>query len=285
MTLNDTNRFLYASIREVIWSLAIAVILVVLVVYLFLQDIRATLIPTLAIFVSVIGTFGFMAIAGFSINLLTLFALVLAIGTVVDNAIIVVEAVQARFESGYKSSYMATNDAMGGITSAIVVSTIIFMAVFIPTSMIGGTSGTFYTQYGVLFFIRRRWACVGLVALCLVALFVLMQNTKTGFVPDEDTGTVLVSMNTPAGISLEKTNKIIRDKQARFQSLPEIEYSGGVGGMVVGTLVLLFLVPGLWMIFQSLQEKIRPASDIAEKTDWAIEAEKEYVAEQKKQKE
>lgn len=114
MTLNDTNRFLYASIREVIWSLAIAVILVVLVVYLFLQDIRATLIPTLAIFVSVIGTFGFMAIAGFSINLLTLFALVLAIGTVVDNAIIVVEAVQARFESGYKSSYMATNDAMGG---------------------------------------------------------------------------------------------------------------------------------------------------------------------------
>ena len=287
VTLNDTNRFLYASIREVIWSLAIAVILVVLVVYLFLQDIRATLIPTLAIFVSVIGTFGFMAIAGFSINLLTLFALVLAIGTVVDNAIIVVEAVQARFESGYKSSYMATNDAMGGITSAIVVSTIIFMAVFIPTSMIGGTSGTFYTQFGitmavavglsavnaltlspalcaimmrpyddetgfgarfrkaysiafnailerykngVLFFIRRRWACVGLVALCLAALFVLMQNTKTGFVPDEDTGTVLVSMNTPAGTSLEKTNKIIRDMQARFQSLPEIEYSGGVGG-------------------------------------------------------
>ena len=120
VTMSDTNRFLYASIREVGWALAVSILLVVLVVYLFLQDFKATLIPTVAIFVSVIGTFGFMAVAGFSVNLLTLFALVLAIGTVVDNAIIVVEAVQSKFDSGYKSSYMATNDAMGGITSAIV---------------------------------------------------------------------------------------------------------------------------------------------------------------------
>lgn len=305
VTLNDTNRFLYASIHEVIWSLVIAIILVVLVVYLFLQDIRATLIPTLAIFVSVIGTFGFMAIAGFSINLLTLFALVLAIGTVVDNAIIVVEAVQARFETGYKSSYMATNDAMGGITSAIVVSTVIFMAVFIPTSMIGGTSGTFYTQFGitmavavglsainaltlspalcammmrptdgdtgfsarfrkaynvafnailerykngVLFFIRRRWACVGVIAVCLAALFVLMRNTKTGFVPDEDTGSVMISMDTPSGTSLNKTNKTIAELQQRLMQIPEIEYSGGVGGWSFSG-----MGPSMGMFFLSLK--------------------------------
>ena len=98
---------------------------------------------------ALVGTFGFLAVAGFSINLLTLFALVLAIGTVVDDAIIVVEAVQARFDVGYKSSYMATIDAMSGITSAIITSTLVFMAVFIPVSMMGGTSGVFYTQFGI----------------------------------------------------------------------------------------------------------------------------------------
>lgn len=149
VTLNDTNRFLYASIKEVVSSLLLAVVLVVLVVYLFLQDMRSTLIPAISIFVSIIATFAFMAVAGFSINLLTLFALVLAIGTVVDNAIIVVEAVQSRFDAGYRSAYKATTDAMGGISSAIIVSTMIFMAVFVPTSFMGGTSGTFYTQFGI----------------------------------------------------------------------------------------------------------------------------------------
>ena len=149
VTLNDANRFLHASIREVAVTLLIAIVLVVLVVYVFLQDIRSTLIPTISIFVSIIGTFAFMSVAGFSINLLTLFALVLAIGTVVDNAIVVVEAVQARFNVGYLSSYMATNDAMKGISSAILTSTLIFMAVFIPVSMMGGTSGVFYTQFGI----------------------------------------------------------------------------------------------------------------------------------------
>lgn len=113
VTMSDTNRFLYASIKEVVKSLLLAILLVVLVVYLFLQDVRSTLIPTISIFVSIIATFAFMAVAGFSINLLTLFALVLAIGTVVDNAIIVVEAVQSRFDAGYRSSYKATTDAMG----------------------------------------------------------------------------------------------------------------------------------------------------------------------------
>ncbi|MEF2793815.1 MAG: efflux RND transporter permease subunit, partial [Alistipes dispar] len=147
--LMSVTDFLYASMNEVLKTLIEAIILVVLVVYVFLQDIRSTLVPTISIFVALIGTFGFLALAGFSINLLTLFALVLAIGTVVDDAIIVVEAVQARFDVGYKSSYMATIDAMSGITSAIITSTLVFMAVFIPVTMMGGTSGTFYTQFGI----------------------------------------------------------------------------------------------------------------------------------------
>ena len=149
VTLNDASRFLKASIHEVIITLIIAIALVVLVVYFFLQDIRSTLIPTISIFVSIIGTFAFMSVAGFSINLLTLFALVLAIGTVVDDAIVVVEAVQARFNVGYQSAYMATNHAMKGISSAILTSTFIFMAVFIPVAMMGGTSSMFYTQFGI----------------------------------------------------------------------------------------------------------------------------------------
>ena len=126
-----------------------AIILVILVVYVFLQDIRSTLIPLVGIIVSLIGTFAFMALAGFSINLITLFALVLVIGTVVDDAIVVVEAVQARFDVGYKSSYMASIDAMKGISNAVITSSLVFMAVFIPVSFMGGTSGTFYTQFGL----------------------------------------------------------------------------------------------------------------------------------------
>ncbi len=149
VSIMDINDFLFASIHEVIKTLFEAIILVILVVYIFLQDLRSTIIPLVSIIVSLVGTFAFMIVAGFSINLLTLFALVLAIGTVVDDAIIVVEAVQARFDVGYKSSYMATVDAMGGISSAIVTSTLVFMAVFIPVAMMGGTSGIFYTQFGI----------------------------------------------------------------------------------------------------------------------------------------
>ena len=140
---------MYASIYEVVKTLIEAIILVILVVYVFLQDIRSTLIPLVGIIVSLIGTFAFMALAGFSINLITLFALVLVIGTVVDDAIVVVEAVQARFDVGYKSSYMASIDAMKGISNAVITSSLVFMAVFIPVSFMGGTSGTFYTQFGL----------------------------------------------------------------------------------------------------------------------------------------
>lgn len=144
--LMSTKDFLDASIKSVIKTLIEAIILVV---YIFLQSLRSTFIPTISIIVSLVGTFAFLNIAGFSLNMLTLFALVLVIGTVVDDAIVVVEAVQAKFDEGYKSSYLATIDAMDGITSALVTTTFVFMAVFIPVSFIGGTTGTFYTQFGL----------------------------------------------------------------------------------------------------------------------------------------
>lgn len=147
--LMSTKDFLDASIKSVVKTLIEAIILVVLVVYVFLQSLRSTFIPALSIIVSLIGTFAFLSLVGFSLNMLTLFALVLVIGTVVDDAIVVVEAVQAKFDEGYKSSYLATIDAMDGITSALVTTTFVFMAVFIPVSFIGGTTGTFYTQFGL----------------------------------------------------------------------------------------------------------------------------------------
>lgn len=145
----SSNDFLFASIHEVVKTLLEAILLVILVVYVFLQDLRSTLVPLVGIIVSLIGTFAFMSIAEFSINLITLFALVLVIGTVVDDAIVVVEAVQERFDVGYRSPYMASIDAMKGISSAIFSSSLVFMAVFIPVSFMSGTSGTFYTQFGL----------------------------------------------------------------------------------------------------------------------------------------
>lgn len=145
----STKYFLDASMHEVVETLFEAFFLVVLIVLIFLQSLRSVIIPAISIVVSLVGTFIVMSIIGFSINLLTLFALVLAIGIVVDDAIIVVEAVEARFDDGCKSAFQATNDAMKHITSAIVTTTLVFMAVFIPVSMMGGTSGTFYMQFGL----------------------------------------------------------------------------------------------------------------------------------------
>lgn len=144
----SSKDFLDASIRNVIITLIEAILLVILVLYVFLQSLRAAFIPAVGIIVSLIGTFAFMYVAGFSLNLLTLFALVLVIGTVVDNAIVVVEAVQAKFDEGYQSPYIATVKAMDGISSALVTTSLVFMAVFIPTCFMGGTTGTFYTQFG-----------------------------------------------------------------------------------------------------------------------------------------
>lgn len=147
--LMSTKDFLDASIKNVIKTLFEAILLVILVVFIFLQSFRSTIIPTISIIVSLVGTFAFLMVAGFSLNMITLFALVLVIGTVVDDSIVVVEAVQAKFDAGYRSPYKATVDAMGGITSALVATTFVFMAVFIPVSFMGGTTGTFYTQFGL----------------------------------------------------------------------------------------------------------------------------------------
>ena len=145
----DVTESLYASIEEVVFTLLMTLILVFIVVYIFLQDFRSTLIPLIAVPVSLIGTFFFLSVMGFSINLLTLSALLLAIAIVVDDAIVVVEAVHAKLDQGYKSSLTASIDAMNEISGAIISITLVMASVFIPVSFIGGTSGTFYREFGV----------------------------------------------------------------------------------------------------------------------------------------
>lgn len=147
--LMDSNDFLYASINEVLKTLLEAFLLVFIVVYIFLQDFRSTLIPAISIPVSIIGTFFFLYVFGFTINLLTLFALVLAIAIVVDDAIVVVEAVHAKLDKGYRSARTATIDAMNEISGAIISITLVMAAVFLPVTFMGGTSGIFYTQFGI----------------------------------------------------------------------------------------------------------------------------------------
>ena len=145
----DVTEFLFASIEEVVFTLFITLLLVFFVVYIFLQDIRSTLIPMIAVPVALIGTFFFLWVFGFSINLLTLSALLLAIAIVVDDAIVVVEAVHAKLDLGYKSALTAAIDAMNEISGAIISITLVMAAVFVPVSFIGGTSGTFYREFGV----------------------------------------------------------------------------------------------------------------------------------------
>lgn len=295
--LMSTKNFLDASINEVIKTLIEAIILVVLVVYVFLQNPRSTLIPTISIFVSLIGTFAALYVAGFSINLLTLFALVLAIGTIVDDAIIVVEAVQTRFDEGYRSPYKAAVDAMNGISSAIVTSTLVFMAVFVPVSFMGGTSGIFYTQFGVTmavavgisainaltlspalcalilrpneeiiegrkpgfstrfrmafdssfrrivqkyksgvkFFVKRKWVAWASLGFVVVLLFYLMSTTKTGLVPSEDTGSIFVSLDAPAGSTLAETAEIMGQVEKELKDIPQIENFNKVAGFGMGS--------------------------------------------------
>ena len=147
--LESKKDFLDASIASVVETLLEALVLVILVVWLFLQNWRATIIPAIAIIVSLIATLAVIYAIGFSLNMLTLFALVLVIGTVVDDAIVVVEAVQAKLDDNNQTTYHATIEAMHGITSALVTTTLVFMAVFVPVCFIGGVTGTFYTQFGL----------------------------------------------------------------------------------------------------------------------------------------
>lgn len=291
VSIMNSNDFLFASIHEVIKTLIEAIILVILVVFIFLQSMRSTVIPLISIIVSLIGTFAAMVLLGFSINMLTLFALVLAIGTVVDDAVIVVEAVQAKFEAGYKSSYNATVDAMRGISSAVVTSTLVFMAVFIPVSMMGGTSGIFYSQFGltmavavgisginaltlspvlctlmlkphdehaaggngfmarfrraydasfgallnkyqrgVKFFIKRRVVFGSVLVLCIAGMVYLFSTTKTGLVPSEDQGTIMVNVTTAPGSTLEQTDSIMEEVSDRISTIPQISSHCKVSG-------------------------------------------------------
>ncbi len=169
----NANDFLYASINSVVRTLIEAFILVFLVVYLFLQDLRSTLIPIIAIPVALVGTFFVLKLIGFSLNLLTLSAMVLAIAIVVDDAIVVVEGVHAKLDKGYKSARQASIDAMGELGGAIVSITLVMMSVFIPVSFMGGTAGTFYRQFGLTMAIAIGFSALNALTLspALCALF------------------------------------------------------------------------------------------------------------------
>ena len=279
----DVTEFLFASIEEVLSTLLITLVLVFFVVYIFLQDIRSTLIPMIAVPVALVGTFFFLWVFGFSINLLTLSALLLAIAIVVDDAIVVVEAVHAKLDLGYKDALTASIDAMNEISGAIISITLVMAAVFVPVSFIGGTSGTFYREFGVTMAVSIIISAVNALtlspALCaiflkphgeeekklsridrfhqafnvqyekinkkyqrgvekiinhgkvagtavvvgIVALIVSMSFTKTGLVPDEDTGTLFAFISTPPGTSQTETQKITNQIDRMLASNPYIE--------------------------------------------------------------
>lgn len=173
--VDDANKFLNASIGNVVETLIEAILLVILVVYVFLQNLRSTLIPTISILVSLVGTFAFLAMMGFSLNLLTLFALVLVIGTVVDDSIVVVEAVQTKFDEGYSSPYLATHDGMKGIAGAILTCSLVFMIVFIPVAFSGGVTGKFYTQFGITMALAVGLSAVNALTLCPALCAIIMR--------------------------------------------------------------------------------------------------------------
>ena len=281
----DVTEFLYASIEEVIFTLVFTLILVFIVIYVFLQDWRSTLIPLIAVPVSLVGTFFFLSVFGFSINLLTLSALLLAIAIVVDDAIVVVEAVHAKLDQGYKSPLTASIDAMNEISGAIISITLVMASVFIPVSFLGGTTGTFYREFGVTMavsiFISALNALTLSPALCaiflkphdeeghekkmsmidrfhasfntaydkvlgkykgrveklvhkpvlvlitvvlgVVVLATTMLTTKTGLVPDEDTGTLFCTVSMPPATSVARTKQIISQVDSILAADPAIQ--------------------------------------------------------------
>ena len=176
----NANDFLFASIHEVIKTLLEAFVLVFIVVYVFLQDLRSTLIPAIAIPVALIGTFFMLSLIGFSINLLTLCAMVLAIAIVVDDAIVVVEGVHAKLDQGYKSAKLASIDAMSVLGGASVSITLVMMSVFIPVSFMGGTAGTFYRQFGLTMAIAIGLSALNALTLspALCAIFLKPHDTE-----------------------------------------------------------------------------------------------------------
>ena len=281
----DVTEFLYASIEEVVFTLVLTLLLVFLVVYVFLQDWRSTLIPLIAVPVSLIGTFFFLEVIGFSINLLVLSALLLAIAIVVDDAIIVVEAVHAKLDQGYKNTLTASIDAMNEISGAIISVTLVMASVFIPVSFMGGTSGTFYREFGITMAVSifisalnaltlspalcaiflkphdadghakkmsmidrfhasfntafttttnkykgiveklvRKPLAIGIaVVIGIAVLATTMVTTKTGLVPDEDTGTLFCTVSMPPATSVARTKQIISQVDSILAADPAIQ--------------------------------------------------------------
>ena len=280
----DVTEFLFASMEEVIFTLFLTLGLVFLVVYVFLQDFRSTLIPMIAVPVALIGAFFFLWMFGFSINLLTLSALLLAIAIVVDDAIVVVEAVHAKLDLGYKSALTAAIDAMNEISGAIISITLVMAAVFVPVSFMSGTSGTFYREFGVTMAVSIVISAINALtlspALCaiflkphkeeekkklsridrfhlafntqynkinakykkmveriisnrvitgisvivgIVALVITMATTKTGLIPDEDTGVLFATISLEPGMSQAETQKVTKQFDAMLKTNPYIE--------------------------------------------------------------
>ena len=310
VTFDNTNDFLFASIREVILTLIIAIFLVLIVVLFFLQDFRATLVPAVGIVVSLIGTFAFMKVAGFSVNLLTLFALVLVIGTVVDDSIVVVEAVKERLDRDAKfcvsttSARKASEDAMSDLAVTLFTTTLVFMVIFIPVAFVGGTTGIFFKQFGltmavavgislinaltlspalcalilkpfsvetfhetslqqsgtsslqsrirtayeitfstllkhytniVRWLLRRKWLTVGSVAAALLLFGIIFKVVPTGFIPNEDMGTLFVDLTAPSGYTANKTFDMMNRICDKVCELPEVQDVGGVVGVGSGS--------------------------------------------------
>lgn len=316
----NANEFLQASMNNVYKTLIEAFILVMIVVFLFLQDFRSTLIPAIAIPVSLIGSFIILLLLGFSLNLLVLGALVLAIAIVVDDAIVVVEAVHAKLETGYQSPVKASIDAMGEISGVIVSITLVMMAVFVPVAFIGGTAGTFYSQFGLtmaaaIFFSAinaltlspalcalflkskdektgknrsfgekfrigfnegyskllggyrrsiekistKRWLTAVAVAATAGLLVFLMNKTSTGFIPSEDTGTIMVQVGLQPGTSQHETKKVINQVQdiileeEKVESVIMMQGFGLMGGGLSSNYGSLFLQLKDWSERKSSQ--------------------------------
>lgn len=287
--LMSVKSFMDASISNVLHTLIEAIVLVILVVMLFLQNFRSSLIPGIAIIVSLVGTLAFLYFVGFSLNMLTLFALVLVIGTVVDDAIVVVEAVQSQFDTGEKSPYQATVKGMAGISRPLITTSLVFMAVFVPVCFIEGAVGIFYRQFGltmavavlistfnamtlspalcvlimkpsdetgkftkafnaafnaigrkyqsslsVLF--QHKWIVIGFIILAIGSFAILLSITKTGLVPEEDTGTVVVDIQAAPGTSKARTEQIMAEVEGKISDIPQFQiYSKSIGmGMLGG---------------------------------------------------
>ena len=287
----NANTFLDAAISKVVSTLLEAFLLVFLVVYIFLQDFRSTLIPAIAVPVSIVGTFFFLNLFGYSINILTLFALVLAIGIVVDDAIVVVEAVHAKMEQTHEKAKPATISAMNEITGAIISITLVMAAVFVPVTFMGGTTGVFYKQFGVTlivaiaisainaltlspvlcslflkphgdkeyekkswigkffhkfniafnaatlkygktftFFLRHKWVTLVLFVLAGGGIYYANSQMKSGFVPNEDQGFVMMNAEMIPGASMERVANVMREVNEKLSNIPGVENATFVTG-------------------------------------------------------